>query len=63
MSDREYTKLEYTSPIESVPEPDEMLGTQVETITFASKVVLFGCPDCGSIVWDQRVHDKWHARR
>ena len=60
---RIYTRLEYTSPVESVPEPEEVLGHQVQTLSFASKFELWGCPDCGAMVWDQELHNRWHARR
>jgi predicted RNA-binding Zn-ribbon protein involved in translation (DUF1610 family) len=60
---REYTKCSYTNPVISVPEIEVALEQQVETVGLATTLVLFGCPDCGSLVWDQQAHDRWHARR
>lgn len=52
---REYTKLEYLSPVESVPPGDD--GS---LITLAVKIILWGCPECGATVFDQNIHEWWH---
>lgn len=60
---RSYTRLEYTSPVESMPQKQEVLGLPVATEGLGVKLILWGCPDCGLTVWDQSLHDRWHARQ
>ena len=66
---REYTKIEYTSPVETMgaqeaqPPWEVLLGIPTVTDGLGTKLTLWGCPDCGTLVWDQQAHDKWHARR
>ena len=61
--DREYTQLTYTTPVEEMPKTEEVLGLPTLTAGLGTILTLWGCPDCGAIVWDQRVHNRWHARR
>ena len=52
-----YTQIDYQSPIMSKP------GDTSDVLVLTSKLTLWGCNDCGLLVWDHQVHNRWHEQQ
>jgi hypothetical protein len=58
-----YTKCDYISPVESFPKSEDVLDQKVDTTTLGVTVTVWGCDECGSLVWDQAMHNRWHHQK